>query len=92
MVRKWQKAVFAIAAVVFVVAPAVAWYFYFLASCYQTEVAYVEKMAFALPNKPSIAVLPFVNMSRNAEQQYFSDGITEDLITDVSKISGLFVS
>ncbi len=44
-----------------------------------------------LPEKPSIAVLPFENMSADAEQEYFSDGITEDIITDLSKISGLFV-
>ena len=43
------------------------------------------------PDKPAIAVLPFVNMSGDPEQEYFSDGITEDLITDISKISGLFV-
>ena len=41
--------------------------------------------------KPSIVVLPFNNMSGDPEQEYFGDGITEDLITDLSKISGLFV-
>ena len=44
-----------------------------------------------LPDKPSIAVLPFTNLSGDAEQEYFADGITEDIITDVSNISGLFV-
>jgi adenylate cyclase len=44
-----------------------------------------------LPDKPSIAVLPFENMSGDAEQEYFSDGISEDIITDLSKVSGLFV-
>jgi len=41
--------------------------------------------------KPSVAVLPFVNLSGDPEQQYFSDGMTQDLIGDLSKISGLFV-
>jgi adenylate cyclase len=45
----------------------------------------------ALPDKPSIAVLPFQNMSGDPEQEYFSDGMTEDIITELSKISGLFV-
>jgi adenylate cyclase len=45
----------------------------------------------SVPDKPSIAVLPFANMSGDAEQEYFSDGITEDLITDLSKVSSLFV-
>ncbi|WP_461405632.1 adenylate/guanylate cyclase domain-containing protein [Falsiruegeria mediterranea] len=44
-----------------------------------------------LPELPSVAVLPFDNMSSDKEQEYFADGLTEDLITDLSKISGLFV-
>ncbi len=43
------------------------------------------------PDQPSIAVLPFNNVSGDAEQEYFADGITEDIITDISKIPGLFV-
>src|SRR5262249_25083472 len=47
--------------------------------------------ALTLPDKPSIAVLPFQNMSRDPEQEYFADGITEDIITALSRISSLFV-
>jgi adenylate cyclase len=48
-------------------------------------------MAFPLPDKPSIAVLPFVNMSGDPKQEYFTDGITEDIITALSKTPRLFV-
>jgi adenylate cyclase len=44
-----------------------------------------------LPDKPSIAVLPFANMSGDPNQEYFSDGITEDIITELSRFSELFV-
>jgi adenylate cyclase len=51
----------------------------------------VQVPALPLPDKPSIAVLPFVNMSGDSEQEYFSDGMTEDLITELSRLTGLFI-
>ncbi len=50
-----------------------------------------EAAALPLPDRPSIAVLPFANMSGDQEQEYFADGITEDITTELSKISGLLV-
>jgi TolB-like protein/Tfp pilus assembly protein PilF len=50
-----------------------------------------DKPSLPLPSKPSIAVLPFVNMSGDTEQEYFSDGITEEIITALSKTPKLFV-
>ncbi len=55
------------------------------------EPASGEVIALALPDRPSIAVLPFTNMSDDPAQEYFVDGMTEDLITDLAKIDGLFV-
>ncbi len=55
------------------------------------EAASIDRMAFPLPGKPSIAVLPFADQSAEGDQEYFADGITEDIITDLSKVSGLFV-
>ena len=56
-----------------------------------TKVAVEPVASLQLPDKPSIAVLPFVNMSDDPKQEYFSDGMTEDIITSLSKRSGLFV-
>jgi TolB-like protein/class 3 adenylate cyclase/Flp pilus assembly protein TadD len=55
------------------------------------EPASLERMTLPLPEKPSIAVLPFTNMSGEPGQEHFADGMTDDLITDLSKVSGLFV-
>jgi len=58
-----------------------------------TKTTATEETSSALPlaDKPSIAVLPFENLSGDPEQEYFSDGMAEDLITDISKISGVYV-
>jgi TolB-like protein/class 3 adenylate cyclase/Tfp pilus assembly protein PilF len=55
------------------------------------QTASLAKAELALPAKPSIAVLPFTNMSGDPEQETFVDGLTEDLITDLSRSAGLFV-
>ena len=47
--------------------------------------------ALSLPNRPSIVVLPFANMSEDPDQEHFADGISEDLITDLARIHWLFV-
>lgn len=51
----------------------------------------MQTLPLSLPDKPSIVVLPFTNMSDDPSQDYFSDGMTEDITTDLSKISGLFI-
>ena len=53
--------------------------------------ASIERMAQPLPDKPSIAVLPFDNLGGDSQQTYFAEGMAEDLITDLSHLSGIFV-
>ena len=55
------------------------------------EPASIDKMAFPLPEEPSIAVLPFTNMTGDPEQDYLSDGFTEHIITSLSKVPYIFV-
>jgi adenylate cyclase len=57
----------------------------------QVEPASVDRMAFPLPDVPSIAVLPFTNMSGDPEQEFLVDGITESIITALSRVPRLFV-
>ena len=57
----------------------------------KVEVAIKEKMAFSLPDKPSIVVLPFTNLTRDPTQEPFCDGLSEEIITALSKIPQLFV-
>ncbi len=55
------------------------------------DVASKDKMAFPLPDEPSIAVMPFVNMSGDPKQEFLCDGIAEEIITALSKVPRLFV-
>lgn len=79
----------AIITVLLVVCAAILWTFY--PRSLETDPTSIENMAPPLLNKPSIAVLPFVNMSKDPEQEYFSDGITNDIITALSKFRELLV-
>jgi len=88
--RRWGwPALAAVIGLAVGVAALAVWKFYLYSP--QAEVASVEKMAFPLPDKPSIAVLPLTNMSADPEQEFFCDGLTEEIITALSKIPKLFV-
>jgi len=87
--QAWTPVALAAAAVVLIgVAAAVTWLRPWEPA---VEPASVERMAFPLPDKPSIAVLPFDNLSGDASQGHVADGLTEDIITALSQVSRLFV-
>jgi adenylate cyclase len=87
--RRWGWKAVAVVAVLVLVAGGLIWNFYWRAL--RIEPASKEKMALPLPDKPSIAVLPFVNMSEDPKQEFFSDAVTENIITALSKQPRLLV-
>ena len=86
LLKRWQWLALAI---VLIVAALVIWRAYFYSP--PGKVASVERMAFPLPDKPSIAVLPFINMTDDPRQEIFCDGLTEEIITTLTKVPKLFV-
>ncbi len=88
---KRPLALVALAAFGVVAVMVVLWQFLLRPTSPPVEKADLKQMAFPLPDKPSIAVLPFVNMSEDPKQAYFSDGLSEDIITALSKVGNLFV-
>jgi TolB-like protein/class 3 adenylate cyclase/Tfp pilus assembly protein PilF len=87
--KRWRKISIAVAAAVVIIGGLAFWQFYLRKP--DVEPASMEKMSYALPDKPSIAILAFDNMSGDASLEYFSDGITEQIISALSKVPNLFV-
>jgi adenylate cyclase len=89
----WRRARFiALVSVLLLAAgAAVVWRFPFPSAEPKVEKASKQQMAFPLPDKPSIAVMPFLNMTREQNQDFFCDGLSESLITALSKVPQLFV-
>ena len=87
--RKWRKIGISATVIVLVAVALGVWQFYTRRPA--VEPASVAKMALPLPEQPSIAVLPFDNMSGDPDQDYIADGFTENIITGLSQIPAMFV-
>lgn len=86
--KKWVLPVVIVTAII---VTSIVWYFFQSTMKPGIEPASMENMALPLPDLPSIAVLPFDNMSGDPKQEFLSDGITENIITALSKVPRLFV-
>ena len=89
--RQWKRAALVVVAILVVVAATFAVWRLYLRPTPPIEVASKERMALPLPDKPSIVVLPFAYTSGDPKHEYLSDGITDEVITALSKSSQLFV-
>jgi adenylate cyclase len=89
--RRWQRPALALVVVFILLIAAIAIWKYYTPPTPKMEVASKEKMTFPLPDVPSIAVLPFVNMSEDPKQEFLCDGMTEEIITALTKVPRLVV-
>jgi adenylate cyclase len=89
--RQWYLGVVAVLVFIVGTAAVAIWYFYFRPPPSGETAASKPKTAFPISERPAIAVLPFTNLSEDPQQEFFCDGITIDIITDLSKFRHLFV-
>jgi adenylate cyclase len=89
--RRWSVFIAVLGVLVVMVGAAAFWYFARPPTQPPVEKASRQEMAFPLPDKPSIAVMPFLNMTGEQNQDFFCDGLSESLITALSKVPQLFV-
>jgi TolB-like protein len=89
--KRLSRAVLAGVALVVIAGAVAMWQLVFRPTAPAVEKADPKKMAFPLPDKPSIAVLPFINLSEDPKQEFLCDGMTEEIITALSKSPYLFV-
>jgi adenylate cyclase len=88
--KKWMFLVCLIGLVMTVIV-VLSWHLFFRGKPLKPEFTFYHEIPPSLPEKPSIAVLPFANLSGDPEQEYFVDGITEQIITALSRMPRLFV-
>jgi adenylate cyclase len=86
-----SRAALAIIAIVVIAGAVILYQFALRPSPSKTEIASKGKMALPLPDKPSLIVLPFVNMSEDPKQEFFADGLTEEIINALSRLPNVFV-
>jgi adenylate cyclase len=89
--RRWQRPILALVVVVILAIAAIAVWKYYTPPTPKMEVVSKEKMALSLPDKPSIAVLPFVNMSDDPKQAFLGDALSEEIINGLAKLPQVFV-
>ena len=89
--KHWYLGLVGVSVLILAATAVAIWYAYFRSAPPDETAAYKLKNAFSMSEIPAIAVLPFKNLSEDPQQEYFSDGITNDIITDLSKFRQLFV-
>jgi TolB-like protein/class 3 adenylate cyclase/Tfp pilus assembly protein PilF len=89
--KKWRRVAIATAALFILVAAGFTVWNVYLQRTKRVEAASIDKMAYPLPDKPSIAVMPFINLSGDPGQEYLGDSISENLISSLSQLPKVFV-